>query len=150
LRTKQPWCPDAGENKIEIGVSETKAEEKEGLFDQVARQGGDKWAMCIVIAFVIVLAQDRLVGMLDVTVHLVDDSIAPTTRRGELFVCVLRIDASSSSFKSLFDQPIVIGRPVCSDWQSSQKRVIFRRVFQVGKLIDQKLIEVMPVGSICV
>lgn len=47
-----------------------KAEEKEGLFDQVAREGGDKGAMCIVIAFVIVLAQDRLVGMLDITVHL--------------------------------------------------------------------------------
>ena len=50
--------------------------------------------------------------------------------------------------KGLFDQSVVVRSPIRSDRQPRQQRVIFRGVLQVGELVYEKLIELVPVACV--
>jgi hypothetical protein len=132
---------DPTEHVGNIRIREAEPQEQERLRDQVAAELHRKKRARLRVAFVVRLGQDGVIRMIDVTVHLIDDDIAPGPGVGEIGLGHLPIEALAGLIERLLEQLIVVGGPDTRDRQLRDQPMFLHELGVPCELLKQLAVE---------
>ena len=102
------------------------------------------------IGYFVVMQGVQEAHLLNIAVHLVHDSVASSLSSGELLGCVLDVRNLPRIPQRGLDQLIVIGSPIRTNREAGQNSMVCRRCGTDSQLIDDRLIQAVPVSSVFV